>query len=313
MPRSLFFVLLLLSLIWGGSYYFIKLLIHDFGPWTIAFLRSSLGLVVITTIMLISGKPFELRKIPWVPMAVMALINTSIPWAFIGFSETRIPSGMAAVLNATTPLWALVIGMLFFKTKANRYQWIGMAFAIIGLIVLLDLNPASIISVDLIGFICMIVASLFYAIGAQLSKRLSQKLSMYQITFGTLLCCMVGSGSVAFSTEPIPFQHLFSLPDLLAWIGLGAFGSGIAYILFYYIVQKGSPEFATMVTYLIPATSIMWGYTLLNEKIHLSLVIGLLLILCGVFLASRKNSQKEKIKHQNDKKADVSSPLKILP
>jgi drug/metabolite transporter (DMT)-like permease len=154
----------------------------------------------------------------------------------------------------------------------------------------------------------MIVASLFYAIGAQLSKRLSQKLSMYQITFGTLLCCMVGSGSVAFSIEPIHFHHLFSLSNLLAWVGLGAFGSGIAYILFYFIVQKGTPEFATMVTYLIPASSILWGYTLLNEKIHLSLVTGLLLILCGVFLASRKNS----IRLKNEKKSDVTSSLKVL-
>ncbi|MFD0693946.1 DMT family transporter [Paenibacillus sp. GCM10027628] len=290
MPRSLFIALFLLSLIWGGSYFFIKILLHDFGPWTIAFLRSSLGLAAIVIIMLVLRIPFAFRQIRWIPMVVMALINTAIPWAIIGFSETRLTSTMASVLNATTPLWTMVVGILFFQAVANRLQWIGMGIAIVGLIILLGVNTHSLISVDLLGFICMVAASLCYAIGSQLSKRLSKGLSMYQITFGTLLSAMLGSGSVAFLTEPIAFSHLASLPNIAALAGLGIFGSGIAYILFYFIVQKGSPEFATMVTYLIPASAMIWGYTMLNEQIHWSLLTGLVLILGGVFLAGRTRS-----------------------
>nr|WP_223829494.1 DMT family transporter [Paenibacillus arenilitoris] len=100
MSRQLFAALVLLSLIWGGSFYFIKILLHDFGPWSIAFLRSAFGLATITLIMLVLRKPFGLRSIPWLPMAVMASIHTAIPWAIIAFSETRLTSGMASVLNA---------------------------------------------------------------------------------------------------------------------------------------------------------------------------------------------------------------------
>jgi drug/metabolite transporter (DMT)-like permease len=306
MPRLVFFMLCLLSLIWGGSYYFIKILLHDFGPITIAFLRSSFGLVTITMIMFIFRKPFQLKNIPWIAMTVMALINTAIPWAIIGFSETRLTSSMTAVLNATTPLWAVMVGILFFKSKINRYQILGMIVALIGLIVLLGLNPVSIISVDILGFICMLVASLFYAIGSHLSKRLSNGLSMYQITFGTLLCCMVASGSAALPIEQPSFSALLSVSNVAALIGLGVFGSGIAYIIFYFIVQKGSPEFATMVTYLIPATALIWGYVMLNEKIQLSLLTGLALILCGVFLASRRKHTTLNMNMRNKaKKADV--------
>jgi drug/metabolite transporter (DMT)-like permease len=289
-PRLLFSALIMLSLIWGGSFFFIKQLLQDFGPWTIAFLRSSFGFITITTIMLILRKPFELRKIQWLPMALMALVNTAIPWAIIGFSETRLPSNMASILNATTPLWTIVVGALIFKATTNRMQWIGMGIAFIGLIILLRINLYSIDSVDFLGFICMLAATLCYALGSHLSKRL-KGVTMYQTTFGTLLCAMLGSGTVAFSVEPNSLPHLASLTNIAMVIGLGVFGSGIAYILFYFMIQKGSPEYATMVTYLVPATAIIWGSTLLNEPIHWSLFAGLAFILGGVFVSSRKRSQ----------------------
>lgn len=297
MPRSLLIALGLLSLIWGGSFFFIKVLLHDFGPWTIAFLRSAFGLATIVLIMLIGKKSFEWKKIPWVPITVVALVNTSIPWALIGFSETRLTSSMASVLNATTPLWTLIVGILFFQAASTRLQWLGMGLATIGIMVLLEVNPVSIMSVDGIGFVCMILATFCYAMGSQLSKRKLTGLSMYQITFGTLLSGMIGSGIIAFAFEPVSLSALASMANLGALIGLGVFGSGIAYILFYFMIQKGSPEFATMVTYLVPASAIIWGYTLLNEEIHWSLLAGLVLILGGVFLANKKiQPQKEAVK-----------------
>lgn len=270
------------------------MLLHDFGPWTIAFLRSGAGLVVIVCIMLGLKKPFRLWSISWVPMTIMALINTAIPWALIAFSETRLPSSMASVLNAMTPVWTIIVGVLFFRSISSRRQWLGIGIATVGLMVLLDINPETLISVDLIGFGCMIAATFCYAIGSQLSKSLlTLGYSMYQMTLGTLLCTMIGSGIMAFSTEEVSIPQLTSLTNILMIIGLGVFGSGIAYILFYFMVEKGSPEFATMVTYLVPCTAILWGYTLLDEHIKWTLLLGLVVILTGVFIASRKNKSKQ--------------------
>ncbi|WP_223069750.1 DMT family transporter [Paenibacillus caui] len=291
MPRSLYFALLSLSLIWGGSFFFIKILLHDYGPWTIAFFRSAFGLAVIIAVMLIMRKPFDIRKIRWIPMAVMALINTAIPWAFIGFAETKLTSGMASVLNATTPLWTVIIGVLFFGAVTNRLQWLGMIISLAGLLILVGVNPVSIISVDPLGAAGMIAATLCYAVGSHLSKRL-KGLSMYQVTFGTLISAMIGSGIVALLVEPDSLLQLPSAVSISALIGLGVFGSGFAYILFYFLIQKGSPEFATMVTYLVPVSAIVWGYALLNEDIHWSLLTGLAFILAGVFLASKKSPRK---------------------
>lgn len=296
MPRrsSLFAALFGLSLIWGGSFFFIKTLLNDFGPWTIAFFRSTLGLATITTIMLLLRQPFGFRKIKWVPMATMALINTAIPWAIIGFSETRLTSSMASVLNATTPIWTVIVGMAFFKAATNRFQWLGMGIGLVGLFLLVGVNPVSIISVDPLGLVGMLVASFAYAVGSRLSKRLAGGLSMYQLTFGTLLSAMLGSGILAFALEPISFARLTVPTNLAVAIGLGVFGSGVAYILFYYMVQNGGPEFATMVTYIVPAMAILWGHVLLNEPIEWSMLSGLVLILGGVFVANQRGATTPK-------------------
>ncbi|MGD8189704.1 DMT family transporter [Brevibacillus ginsengisoli] len=292
MSRSLFLVLLLLSLIWAGSYSFIKVLVQDFGPWTIVFLRSALGLVVITTVMIVMKKPFQFKNMPWISVGIMALINTCIPWAIIGFCEMRLDSSMASILNATTPLWSLILGVTFWGAVTHRLQWIGMVTAIIGLVVLLSRNLTSMDSFDSLGFIGMIAASFFYGLGSQLSKRLLNTLSTYQVTFGTLFFSMLGSGSIAFSMETIPYSQLIVPLNMSVLVGLGIFGSGFAYMLFYWIVQKGGPTIATMVTYLLPVFSFVWGYTLLGEKLHWSMIVGLVLILTGVFLAGRKKGIK---------------------
>lgn len=288
MTRTLFLVLALLSLIWGGSFYFVKILLPDFGPWSIAFLRSFFGFITIVIVMLLLKKPFGLKQIAWIPMVTMALINTAIPWAFIAFSETRLTSSMASVLNATTPLWTLTIGILFFKAVSGRMQWFGMLIAFLGIVVLLDINPVSLVSVDVIGFICMLLATCCYAIGTQLSKRLPGNLSMYQITLGTLLSTMVGSGILAFAWESFSFAPLAEPSSIGAVLGIGVMGSGIAYILYYYLVRKGGPEIASLVTYLIPASAIVWGYLFLNEEITWNLLAGTILIVGGVFLTGKK-------------------------
>ncbi|GGF93711.1 DMT family transporter [Paenibacillus abyssi] len=296
MPRFVYAALILLSLIWGGSFYFIKMLLLDFGPWTIAFLRSACGLIVVAIIMLALKKPFAFRTIPWLAMGMMSIINTAIPWALIGFSETRLTSSMASILNATTPIWTIVVGMLFFGQKSGRAQWLGICIASFGLIILVGIESGSFLSVDTLGVICMLAASICYGIGSQLSKRLLNGFSMYQITFGTLLGCMLATGSMAFTVEEAALSHLASLHTVLMLVGLGGLGSGIAYILFYYIVQKGSPEFATMVTYLVPCTALVWGSTLLDEEIRWNMLTGLFIILAGVFLAGRRRSGKRTTK-----------------
>lgn len=250
--------------------------------------------MTIVLIMACLRKSFDLKQIPWKPMLVVGLFNTAIPWSLIAFSETRVTSSMASVLNATTPLWTMIIGWLFFSVKANRNQWLGMAAGFSGILLLLDINPVRVVSVDMIGFVAMLSATLCYGFSSHVSKKYLVGLTMFQSALGTLLVCFVGSGMMAVGFERISFSVFVEDGSVLfALMGLGALGSGVAYILFYHLIQAGSPEFASMVTYLVPGTAILWGFLILHETIHWTLLAGLVLILSGVFWAGRKPVQKK--------------------
>lgn len=291
LPRSVYAALILLGLIWGSSFYFIKVLLDDFGPWTITFLRSACGLIIIVLIMLVMKKPFAFRSIPWIAVSIVALINTSVPWALIGLGETRITSSLASVLNATTPICTIVVGMLFFGAKSGKLQWLGISMATIGVVILVGDKPDSFQSVDVVGVVCLLAAACCYGFGSQLSKRLLNVGSLYQITLGTLLGSAITSGIVALAVEPVSLTPL-AAPSVIGMIfGLGGLGSGVAFLLYYYTIQKGTPEFTSMVTYIIPSTAIFWGFILLDEKMHWNLLAGLVIILTGVFLAGRKKAR----------------------
>lgn len=294
MSRSVFPALLLLSLVWSGSYSFIKVLLEDFGPWTVVCLRSSLGLLVIAAAMLAMRKPFGFGKTPWLPVAAMALVNTCIPWAIIGYSETRLDSGIASVLNATTPIWSLALGAAFWGAKTRRSQWLGTGLALVGLAALFGLDADSVHAIDALGFAGMLVASLFYGAGSQMSKRLLATLTTYQTAFFTLLFSALGSGVMTLATENVQVSRLAEPTNLSVLAGLGVFGSGFAYLLFYWIVHKGGPAIATTVTYLIPVFSLVWGYAMLGENVRWSMIAGLALILAGVFHSGRPSANKKR-------------------
>ncbi|WP_018131444.1 DMT family transporter [Effusibacillus pohliae] len=302
MSRSLYLSLAVLSLIWGGSFFFIKILLRNFDPWSIAFLRITFGLLAVVLVIALSRQRIRLQGLPWFPLLVVGLFNTVIPWGLIGFSETRLTSSMASILNATTPLWSTVIGMLLFQGKPTRNHWLGIGIGFFGLLVLLDVNPATIVSVDPTGLLCMLAAAIFYGFSSHYSKRHFSELSVYEISFGTLFAGAVASGLLTLLFGDFSVQPLVSWTNGLAFLGLGAFGSGIAFVLFFHLVQKGSPELATMVTYLVPGTAIVWGALLLNEPVTWNLLIGLVLILSGVYVSNQTGSILPR-KHLHSSKA----------
>ncbi|WP_033677423.1 DMT family transporter, partial [Bacillus gaemokensis] len=115
-----------------------------------------------------------------------------------------------------------------------------------------------------------------------------KEISMFQISLGTLLVGSICSGFIVLLLEePVQILTKISWHHIGALIGIGVFGSGIAYLLYFYLIQKGSPDFASISTYL-PVSAIFWGYILLNENISWKLIIGLIFILMGVYITSRK-------------------------
>ncbi|PFD30212.1 EamA family transporter [Bacillus cereus] len=288
MSRKLYLALIMLSLIWGGSFYFFKVLVADFNPLVVAFLRSTFGVITLIVLIPFFRKSFK-GKIPFIPLIAVGILNTVIPWTLICFSEQKMTSNLASVLNATQPLWTMVLGILFFGIRSNRNQLIGLFIGFIGILILSDIHLSNVFSVNSLNFVAMLTATFCYGLATHITKRYLKEISMFQISLGTLLVGSICSGFIVLLLEnPIQILTTISWHHIGALIGIGVFGSGIAYLLYFYLIQKGNPDFASISTYLVPVSAIFWGYILLNEVISWKLIIGLIFILMGVYITNRK-------------------------
>ncbi|MEI4828432.1 MULTISPECIES: DMT family transporter [Bacillus] len=288
MSRKLYLALIMLSLIWGGSFYYFKVLVADFNPLVVAFLRSTFGVITLIVLIPFFRKSFK-GKIPFIPLISVGILNTVIPWTLICFSEQKMTSNLASVLNATQPLWTMILGILFFGIRSNRNQLIGLFIGFIGILILSDLHLSNVFSVNSLNFFAMLTATFCYGLATHITKRYLKEMSMFQISLGTLLVGSICSGFIVLLLEdPIQILTKISWHHIGALIGIGVFGSGIAYLLYFYLIQKGSPDFASISTYLVPVSAIFWGYILLSEAISWKLIIGLIFILMGVYMTNRK-------------------------
>ncbi|WP_408010817.1 DMT family transporter [Pseudalkalibacillus sp. A8] len=293
---KLYVALITLSLIWGMSFYFIKVLVEGFGPWGVVFVRCSLGALTLLFILLLQRKWLSLKALPWKSLLLVGFLNALIPWGLIAISETRISSSMASIVNATTPIWTSIIGVLLFSITLRFKQWLGVVVGFIGILILIDLNVTQLFNEDLIGMGTMIGATLCYGYVSQFTKRHLQGISVMMISLFTLITGAIGSLVIMGVTGSLfSLEHAGSMISVFAMIGLGVFGSGLAYLLFYYMIQEGSAEFATFVTYLVPITAMFWGWFLLDEHIPAHAIVGLVLILAGVYLSTRKTVKEQPV------------------
>jgi drug/metabolite transporter (DMT)-like permease len=288
---KLYSALFILSLIWGMSFLFIKVLLDVFDPWQIVFIRCVLGILTIIPLFLLTKQKINWRALPVKALVIVGLLNAGIPWGLIAWSETFLDSGYTAILNATTPIWTAMMGVVFFSVKMQWKQWVGVMIGFVGIIFLMDADAPGLTQNQLlVGILLMLTATCCYGYSSQYAKKHLQGTTVWITASATLLVGSVLSGiMMSFSGGWNVTGNTADSKVILSLIGLGVFGSGLAYLLYYYMISAGSAEFATLVTYLVPVSAVIWGSVLLNEKIPPIAFLGLLLIFFGVYLTGRKN------------------------
>lgn len=291
----LYAALLTLGIIWGMSFLFIKVLLEDAGTWGVVFLRSTSGVLLLLVVILIQRSKIDWKSLPYKALFTVGLTNAALPWGLIVYSELTISSSLASIINATTPLWTSVLGVLLFSVALKRSQWVGIGIGFLGILVLMNIDLNQLFSGNMSGFITMLLGTLCYGFSSHFARKYLQGVGVLIISISTLLVGMAFSFIAMMITEPFKLAVFTNMYSILSIIGLGVFGSGIAYLLYYYMIQKGSAAFAANVTYLAPIFATFWGILLLNETVSAHSYAGLLLILLGVFLSTRKVSVKQKI------------------
>lgn len=296
--KKLYAALFVLSIIWSTSFLFIKVLLDEITPEGIVFYRCLFGTLTLFIIMLIKRVKIDYKNLPKMSLIIaISLFNHAIPWLFLSLSETHLQSNQAAILNAFTPIATLIIGYFFFSQKIFKNQWFGLVVGITGVGIMMDINFTTIFSNNLFYSLLMIFVTFCYGLGSHLTKKYLQKIDVLVVSFltlgisaitGFIYMIILGKGTIK------PFVNLEVFSGL---IGLGIACSGLAYLLFYYMVKEGSAEFATMVTYIVPVFASIWGFFFLQEPLSIKMIIGLLIVLLGVFITNGK--QKTKITNTN--------------
>lgn len=275
---------LLLSAIWGSSFLLIRIAGQSFPPLWIALLRSGLGAALLWGVALVRRKRPAPRRF-LLPLLLVGLFNNAIPFTCFAWGEQVVPSNIASVLNATTPIWTLLISLALSRASAAWNVLAGVAIGFAGVVlVVLQQTAGMAASVShtlfLRGVLLISAGALGYAIASVLAKR-----KLAGVDPMIIAASQLGSAflMVAPAAMAGPWPVHLRLATVMAAAVLGVFGSGIAYLLFFHVLRTSSATNATAVTYLLPLWGILWG-TLAHEPVTWVTCTGVAITLCGLAL-----------------------------
>ena len=282
--------LVILSALWGASFLFMRIGTPEFGPVVLAALRVGIGSIVLLPILMLHADFRELKD-NWGKLAWTGILNTAIPFMLFPFSTLYLTGGFTAILNATAPIFTVLIAWIWLSSRLDAGRIVGFVVGIGGVLVLVwdkasfDLDGVS------LAILAAIVASVFYGIGGNYAKKYLQGVSSLAVATGCQLAAAIVllPGAVAlWPAGPI------SMKAWVAVIAMGIFSTGFAYILYFRLIANVGPASAITVTYLVPGFAILWGAMILDEQVTSSMVIGCVIILAGTSLATGMLPTKKK-------------------
>ncbi|MBI1856027.1 MAG: DMT family transporter [Chloroflexi bacterium] len=284
------FVFILLGAIWSSSFLWIKIAVQEIGPITLVAFRVLFGLLFSLVVILIQRTKIPRDFKSWVPFLILGISNVAIPFFLISWGEQAIDSGVAAILDATVPLFTIVVAhYLLHDDKMTWPKVIGLLMGFAGVIVLMSKDiggsPGSVF-----GEIAIVVASMFYAGSSVYARKSTQEASGLIRGAGPLV-----SSTAVMWVAALTVEQPFKIPQIpITWIALlwlGVLGSGFAFILNYYLIHEIGPTRTTMVTYIFPLGGVILGVLFLNEQLSWQLLAGAVLIVASLAVANR-NPQK---------------------
>ncbi len=277
---------MLLAAIWGASFMFMRTASHEMGPLASAGLRVTIAALFLLPILWFKGLGGSLRK-HWKLTLSVGVLNSAIPFVCFTYALLSITTGLSAILNATVPLFGAVIAWLWLKDRPSASRMLGLAVGFVG-VTMLAWDKAS-FKPDANGLstgwavLACLLACFCYGTAASVAKRY----------MGGLPSLVSATGSqIGASIALIPLTVLYwpaQAPSLQAWgsvLVLGVVCTGLAYILYFRLIQRAGPARALAVTFAIPAFAVFYGVLLLGESITLWMVVCALVIIAGTTLST---------------------------
>jgi drug/metabolite transporter (DMT)-like permease len=278
-------LLCLLAIMWGSSFIIIKKSLNVFTPIQIATLRIMAAGIIFLPWLITSRKQYPKEKTKYFLWS--GFLGYFLPAFLFAYAGSKINSSLSGTLNSATPLFVLIVGAIFFQQIIKRWQVAGLILGFIGSIILVLSSSKDGLSFNNPYALLIILASLMYGFNVNIVGKHLSGINAILLSAWTLFFVAVLAGIILFSTDFISRINAETLNPLLLLILLGAINSGLAAIIFNYVLQISSPVFASSVTYLIPVVATLVGF-IDGESISFLHYFGMTIILVGVYLINKK-------------------------
>ncbi len=284
--------LITLAIIWGVNFIFIKISVEDVGATNNVFFRLLLAALVLSTYLRSTGKKLPLSKYNVLFYLILGFLGLALPFFLISSAEIYIDSGLAGLLMSPMPLITLSLSALILKDEViNRTKILAFIIAFLGLIVLF--GPKNLLAlggsnkIEFISQILVLIAAFCYGTNAVLSK-LAPKIDASAMATGVSIGSLFFITPFAFFYEPFYLVN-FTNEAILAIIIQGVFGTAIASILFFKIIELKGPVFLSLINFMIPPVAFFAGVLFLSEQIKINALLALLMILGALYINYRSS------------------------
>jgi len=301
-------LLITLSILWGGSFFFVGVVVEALPPLTIVTLRVFLAAIALLVIVYFSGLRMPSNPTVWLAFIGMGVLNNVIPFMLIVWGQTHIASGLASILNATTPLFTVVAAHFLTKDeKMSTLKILGVVFGLTGVVIMIGQEAFGGLEDSILGQLAVLGAAISYSFAGIYGRRFRQLgikpvvTATGQVTASSLLLIPLALFHDRPFTLPMPGIEIW-----LAIVSLALFSTALAYILYFRILSTAGATNVLLVTLLVPVSAILLGTAILGEQLELKHMIGMGMISIGllsidgrVFLSLRDRFCIQQTKNSN--------------
>ena len=285
MNLTYWLMLVILSLFWGGSFFFIGVAVSEVKPLTIVMMRLTTAAAMLWVFLIISGIKVPKDWRIWCSFFFIGLVNNALPFTLITWAQTGISSGLASIFNAATPLFTLLIaGTMLGDEKFTITKTTGMLIGFSGVIVMV--GPAALhgLSGELLPQLSILLAAFCYGIANTYGRKIIAKgidtrvIATGQVTASSIIIVVI----TLIVEHPLEELATASVASWSAMISLGLVSTALAYLIYFHLLSKVGATNLSLVTFLVPVSAIFLGIFILNERLKLEEVIGMTLIAFGL-------------------------------
>lgn len=278
-------MIVILSILWGGSFFFVEVILEDLSALTTVALRVVLATMVLWIVVFFSKLKISKSPKVWLAFLVMGLLNNAIPFILITWGQTQIASSLASILNAVMPFFTVIVaGLLLPDEKINILKIVGVVIGFTGVVVMIGLPDAT-EQMKVLAQFAILGAGLSYAFASVYGRRFKDMgVNPIVLAAGQTSASSLFMLPIAISIDGIPNINSLSIHSISSMIALAVLSTAVAYILYFRILSSSGAVNISLVTLLVPVSAILLGVSILGESLNMIHFLGMGLIALGLIV-----------------------------